>query len=224
MADSTPPRARWVQLIGAGGARVAATRLADSPSGDAGRGLWDRRTRRPDEGCRHCHPRRPRPRGPSDRAQPPVSPAGPGPRDRGLPPRPRSTSRRARGDLCCQPSGTAPGWDRHPAAPGLRRRADRRRRVLRLGGHARADRCRAGPSGGALTLRGVFRSWGQPLSAHRLASICGRTREHCGRLRGRAEVGGNVPAPSPSFGTPRSCSRSEPHVPPHSHYTFPPGA
>ncbi|MEA2212071.1 MAG: hypothetical protein QOF83_2019 [Solirubrobacteraceae bacterium] len=76
--------------------------------------------------------------------------------------------------------------------------------------------------GTALTLSAVFRSWGQPLSAHRLASF----RTAPGHplevfLDGHRWVG--APGAVPLRRHAEIVVEAGPHVPPHSHYTFPPG-
>lgn len=77
--------------------------------------------------------------------------------------------------------------------------------------------------GSRLTLAAVFRSWGQPLSARRVASFSAQ-RGHGVRVfvGGRRWTGpvGAVPL------RPRAEIVVEvgPYVPPHSRYTFPPGA
>jgi hypothetical protein len=77
--------------------------------------------------------------------------------------------------------------------------------------------------GARLTLADLFRSWGQPLSDHRLASFSAGSGK-----RVRVFVNGR-----PYAGTPGAVpldTHSEivlevgPHVPPHSSYTFPPGS
>ena len=74
--------------------------------------------------------------------------------------------------------------------------------------------------GSRLTLAGLFRAWGQPLGTHRLASFAGQPV--------RVFVGGR-----PWLGPPGAVPLTRhaeivlevgPAVPPHSSYTFPPGA
>jgi hypothetical protein len=77
--------------------------------------------------------------------------------------------------------------------------------------------------GARLTLADLFRSWGQPLSAHRLASFPAGAGQSV-----RVFVNGR-----PRSGAPGAVPLSEhaeivlevgPHVPPHISYTFPPGS
>jgi hypothetical protein len=77
--------------------------------------------------------------------------------------------------------------------------------------------------GARLTLSDLFRSWGQPLSEHRLASFSAgagqRVRVYVdGRPRRGAP--GKVPLSAHS----EIVLEVGPHVPPHSAYTFPPGS
>ena len=73
--------------------------------------------------------------------------------------------------------------------------------------------------GARLTVSALFRSWGQPLSADRLASFHGRVRVY---------VGGR-PRPGPAGGVPlrphaEIVLEVGPYVPPHRAYDFPPGS
>ncbi|HET7051893.1 MAG TPA: hypothetical protein VFI54_26720, partial [Solirubrobacteraceae bacterium] len=77
--------------------------------------------------------------------------------------------------------------------------------------------------GASPTLADLFRSWGQPLSEHRLASFPAGAGESV-----RVFVNGR-----PRSGPPGAVPLSEhaeivlevgPHVPPHISYTFPPGS
>ena len=76
--------------------------------------------------------------------------------------------------------------------------------------------------GARLTLSDLFRSWGQPLSAHRLASFSAAPGQSV-----RVFVNGR-PRNGPPGAVPLS-AHSEivlevgPRVPPHASYTFPPG-
>ncbi|HEY2005108.1 MAG TPA: hypothetical protein VGG87_01595 [Solirubrobacteraceae bacterium] len=73
-----------------------------------------------------------------------------------------------------------------------------------------------------LTLAAVFRSWGQPLSRTRLASFAaGRGRRVEVFVGGRRWLGG--PGAVPLRAHAEIVLEVGPHVPPHSHYTFPPG-
>ena len=73
--------------------------------------------------------------------------------------------------------------------------------------------------GSRLTIADLFRSWGQPLSAHRMASF--RARSVTAFVDGRRRRG--------AVGRVRLRRHAEivlevgPHVPPHSTYRFPPG-
>ena len=71
--------------------------------------------------------------------------------------------------------------------------------------------------GTRLRLGSLFRSWGQPLSARRMASFRGRVAVF---VNGR-----RWPSTAVSVPLTRHASVLEvgPHVPPHSFYTFPPG-
>jgi hypothetical protein len=77
-------------------------------------------------------------------------------------------------------------------------------------------------SGVALTVADLFRSWGQPISDHRLASFRARAGE-----RVTAFVGGRrwrgAPGSVPLSPHSEIVLEVGPHVPPHSSYTFPPG-
>jgi hypothetical protein len=77
--------------------------------------------------------------------------------------------------------------------------------------------------GARLTLADLFRSWGQPLSTHRLGSFSAGHGQSV-----RVFVDGRLHS-----GTPRAVPLSAhseivlevgPHVPPHASYTFPPGS
>ena len=77
--------------------------------------------------------------------------------------------------------------------------------------------------GARLTLSDLFRSWGQPLSEHRLASFSAGPGQRVrvfvdGRQRGGAP--GAVPLSAHS----EIVLEVGPHVPPHTSYTFPPGS
>lgn len=76
--------------------------------------------------------------------------------------------------------------------------------------------------GARLTLSDLFRSWGQPLSEHRLASFSAgpgqRVRVFVDGRR-RAGAPGAVPLSAHS----EIVLEVGPHVPPHHAYTFPPG-
>jgi hypothetical protein len=77
--------------------------------------------------------------------------------------------------------------------------------------------------GGPLTLSAVFRSWGQPLSPHRLASFAaGPGSSVAVWVDGRRWV--EAPGAVPLRRHAEIVLEVGPHVPPHSHYTFPPGA
>jgi hypothetical protein len=77
-------------------------------------------------------------------------------------------------------------------------------------------------SGDALTLSSVFRSWGQPVSSHRLASFAaGPGSTVVVFVDGRRWVG--APGAVPLRRHAEIVLEVGPHVPPHSHYTFPPG-
>ena len=77
--------------------------------------------------------------------------------------------------------------------------------------------------GGALTLRDVFRSWGQPLSAHRLASFAAAPGSTVAVfVDGRRWAG--APGAVPLRRHAEIVLEVGAYVPPHSHYTFPPGA
>ncbi|HEX8975257.1 MAG TPA: hypothetical protein VF781_02000 [Solirubrobacteraceae bacterium] len=78
-------------------------------------------------------------------------------------------------------------------------------------------------AGTTVRLASVFRSWGQPLSPHRLASFpAGRGRSVQVFVDGRRWAGppGSVPLRPHS----EVVLEVGPPVPPHSRYTFPPGA
>ncbi len=73
--------------------------------------------------------------------------------------------------------------------------------------------------GARLTLSDLFREWGQPLTADRMASFPGRVRVY---------VGGR-PRPGPPGGVPLRAHAEivlevGPYVPPHAAYHFPPGS
>jgi hypothetical protein len=77
--------------------------------------------------------------------------------------------------------------------------------------------------GPPLTLAAVFRSWGQPLSSRRLASFRtapGHTVQVFVNGRRWARAAGTVPLRRHA----EIVVEAGPYVPPHSHYTFPPGA
>jgi hypothetical protein len=77
--------------------------------------------------------------------------------------------------------------------------------------------------GARLTLEDLFRSWGQPLSTHRLASFsAGQGQSVRVFVDGRPRSGrpGAVPLSAHS----EIVLEVGPHVPPHSSYTFPPGS
>jgi hypothetical protein len=73
--------------------------------------------------------------------------------------------------------------------------------------------------GRRLTLGDLFRSWGQPLSAHRMASFNGRVRVYVGGRRTAAGPVGLRLAPHAEI-----VLEVGPYVPPHASYRFPPGA
>lgn len=77
--------------------------------------------------------------------------------------------------------------------------------------------------GARLTLADLFRSWGQPLSEHRLASFSAGPGQ---RVRvfvdGRHRTG--APGAVPLSAHSEIVLEVGPHVPPHSSYTFPPGS
>jgi hypothetical protein len=77
--------------------------------------------------------------------------------------------------------------------------------------------------GAALTLEAVFRSWGQPLSSHRLGSFWAApghpVRVFVDGRRWTGPVGA-----VPLRGHAEIVVEVGPHVPPHVRYTFPPGA
>jgi hypothetical protein len=73
--------------------------------------------------------------------------------------------------------------------------------------------------GARLTVSALFRSWGQPLSAHRLASFHGPVRVYVG---GRRRPGS--PAGVPLRPHAEIVLEVGPYVPPHSSYQFPPGS
>jgi hypothetical protein len=77
--------------------------------------------------------------------------------------------------------------------------------------------------GAQLTLADLFRSWGQPLSAHRLTSFSAGPGQ-----RVRVFINGR-PHSGPPEAVPLSAHAEivlevGPHVPPHRSYTFPPGS
>jgi hypothetical protein len=74
-----------------------------------------------------------------------------------------------------------------------------------------------------LTLADLFRSWGQPLSEHRLASFpAGRGQRVRVFINGRPHRG--APGAVPLSAHAEIVLEVGPHVPPHSSYTFPPGS
>ena len=73
--------------------------------------------------------------------------------------------------------------------------------------------------GARLTVSDLFRSWGQPLSADRLASFQGRVRVYVG---GRPRAGPAAAVPLRPHA--EIVLEVGPYVPPHSSYNFPPGS
>jgi hypothetical protein len=77
--------------------------------------------------------------------------------------------------------------------------------------------------GAALTMAAVFRSWGQPLSATRLASFHAAAGTHVAVfVDGRPWSG--APGAVPLTRHAEIVLEVGPHVPPHSSYAFPPGS
>ena len=74
--------------------------------------------------------------------------------------------------------------------------------------------------GARLTVADLFRSWGQPLSARRMASFRGRVRVYVGGAAG----GPGRRAACRCSPTPRSCWRSGRTSPRIAAYHFPPGS
>ena len=77
--------------------------------------------------------------------------------------------------------------------------------------------------GARLTVADLFRSWGQPLSAHRLASFPaggGETVRVFVNGKPRRGAPGSVPLSAHA----EIVLEVGPHVPPHASYTFPPGS
>jgi hypothetical protein len=76
--------------------------------------------------------------------------------------------------------------------------------------------------GARLTLAAVFRSWGQPLSRSRLASFAAGPGEQVEVFVGGRRWAGR-PGAVPLRAHAEIVLEVGPYVPPHSHYTFPPG-
>ncbi|MGZ4183407.1 MAG: hypothetical protein ACXVUL_22320 [Solirubrobacteraceae bacterium] len=77
--------------------------------------------------------------------------------------------------------------------------------------------------GAMLMLSDLFRSWGQPLSEHRLASFsAGAGRRVRVFVDGRPRSG--APGAVPLSAHSEIVLEVGPHVPPHASYTFPPGS
>jgi hypothetical protein len=75
--------------------------------------------------------------------------------------------------------------------------------------------------GARLTVSDLFRSWGQPLSTSRLAGFTA-ARGVAVFVHGRRRVG--PPGGVPMARHAEVVLEAGPHVPPHTTYTFPPGA
>jgi hypothetical protein len=77
--------------------------------------------------------------------------------------------------------------------------------------------------GARRTLADLFRSWGQPLSAHRLAAFSARPGQQVSVfVDGRRDRG--APGAVPLAAHAEIVLEVGPHVPPHVSYTFPPGS